>query len=206
MQLCKILRYPYDHIYSGRLGLGKTSMMREKLKDDIWPIWFNTWQFSQFNMGSSLVFSMIDVLPKKLDCDRSSIGKILGGIARNVVRVAADRVGGGVVEEMVSDVMNGDSADYACEILELKEKFQKAVNDKLDKEKKTGLLFKAKLLDDFGLPANTEISTSPFVFRGGEQWKEWNEERPMLKKLMNALKIKPYFIFETNIGYEVSEF
>ena len=60
--------------------------------------------------------------------------------------------------------------------------------------------------DDFGLPANTEISTSPFVFRGGEQWKEWNEERPMLKKLMNELKIKPYFIYETNSGYEVSEF
>ena len=76
---------------------------------------------------------MIDVLLKKLDCDRSSIGKILGGIARNVVRVAADRVAGGVVEEMVSDVMSGDSADYACEILELKEKFQKAVNDKLEK-------------------------------------------------------------------------
>lgn len=65
---------------------------------------------------------------------------------------------------------------------------------------------KVKLLDDFGLPANTEISTSPFVFRGGEQWKEWNEERPMLKKLMNELKIKPYFIYETNSGYEVSEF
>ena len=32
--------------------------------------------------------------------------------------------------------MSGDSADYACEILELKEKFQKAVNDKLEKEKK----------------------------------------------------------------------
>ncbi len=140
--LCSFVRScdtPMTISIQGDWGSGKTSMMnmmKKELEKDIWPIWFNTWQFSQFNMGNSLVFSMIDVLLKKLDCDRSSIGKILGGIARNVVRVAADRVAGGVVEEMVSDVMSGDSADYACEILELKEKFQKAVNDKLEKEKK----------------------------------------------------------------------
>ena len=46
----------------GDWGSGKTSMMnmiKEKTSDAVHPIWFNTWQFSQFDMGNSLVFSMM---------------------------------------------------------------------------------------------------------------------------------------------------
>lgn len=63
----------------------------------------------------------------------------------------------------------------------------------------------SKLLDDFGLPRDIKVSTSPFVFKGSAQWMEWNEDRPMLKKLMNKLDIRPYFIYETDKGYEVCE-
>lgn len=62
-----------------------------------------------------------------------------------------------------------------------------------------------KLLDDFSLPQGIKVSTSPFVFRNSIQWKEWNEDRPMLKKLMSELNIKPYFIYESNGNYEVSD-
>lgn len=63
---------------------------------------------------------------------------------------------------------------------------------------------KKKLLDDFRLPQDIKVSTSPFVFKGSVQWKEWNDDRPMLKKLMEKLDIKPYFIYETDEGYEVA--
>lgn len=64
---------------------------------------------------------------------------------------------------------------------------------------------KKKLLNDFGLPQEIKVSTSPFVFKESVQWKEWNDDRPMLKKLMKKLDIKPYFIYETDEGYEVTD-
>lgn len=127
----------------GDWGSGKTSMMnmmRENLKTSIWPIWFNTWQFSQFDMGNSLVFSMMDVLLKGLDCDPDVIKKVLCGVAgvsKNLLRVLADKAAGGVVEGLLTEAMNGGtSTDYAREVLELKTKFQEAVNKKLSKENK----------------------------------------------------------------------
>ena len=142
--LCSFVRScdtPMTISIQGDWGSGKTSMMnmmRENLQASIWPIWFNTWQFSQFDMGNSLVFSMMDVLLKGLDCDQASIKKVLNGIAgfaKNVVRVATDQVAGGVVEGLVTDVMSGsNTADYASEVLELKSKFQEAVDKKLAKE------------------------------------------------------------------------
>lgn len=138
--LCSFVRScdtPMTISIQGDWGSGKTSMMnmmKESLEASIWPIWFNTWQFSQFNMGNSLVFSMMDVLLNGLDCDKTSIVKILGGIAKNVVRVATDRVAGGVVEGMVSEAIDWESSDFASEVLALKQKFQDAVNKKLAKE------------------------------------------------------------------------
>ena len=64
---------------------------------------------------------------------------------------------------------------------------------------------KKKLLGDFELPANTIVKASPFVFRNGEQWKEWNEHRPMLKKLMDELDSKTYFINEIENKYKIME-
>ena len=54
----------------GSWGSGKTSMMqmvRARLGDDIHTIWFNTWQFAQFDLGDSLPFSMMSVLLKQLN-------------------------------------------------------------------------------------------------------------------------------------------
>lgn len=117
--LCSFVRScdtPMTISIQGDWGSGKTSMMnmmRENLQASIWPIWFNTWQFSQFDMGNSLAFSMMDVLMKGLDYDQAA---------------------GGVVSDMAADVMNGGGIDYAGEVLQLKEKFQEAVNKKLQKE------------------------------------------------------------------------
>lgn len=143
--LCSFVRScdtPMTISIQGDWGSGKTSMMnmmKENLETSICPIWFNTWQFSQFNMGNSLVFSMMNVLLDELDCDNVVIKKILGGIsgfARNVIRVATDRVAGGAAESMVSDALSAEPTDAAKEICKLKEEFQKAINKKLEKEHK----------------------------------------------------------------------
>lgn len=53
----------------GDWGSGKTNIMnmiQKKIKGSVCPIEFNTWQFSQFDMGNSLVFSMMGVVLGKL--------------------------------------------------------------------------------------------------------------------------------------------
>lgn len=62
-----------------------------------------------------------------------------------------------------------------------------------------------KLLADFGLPATTEITACPFVFREGSQWQEMRQNRPHLKQLMKALDSKPYYVLEENGRYTVME-
>lgn len=64
---------------------------------------------------------------------------------------------------------------------------------------------KAKLLADFGKPADYGLSASPFVFKGGEQQREMQGACPALRKLMNLLDSKPYYISEKDGEYSVSE-
>lgn len=63
----------------------------------------------------------------------------------------------------------------------------------------------AKLLADFGLPADTPVEACPFVFYGGFQWNEMQQKRPMLKELMAALNSTPYYIKEEMAKYNVTE-
>lgn len=123
----------------GDWGSGKTSMMnmmRAKMADSIWPVWFNTWQFSQFDMGNSLAFSMMDVLLKGVNCDEALREKIVKGIAgfgKKFITVATDHVLGGASAEIVDELASGPDADYATEIMSLKDKFQNAINAVLQK-------------------------------------------------------------------------
>jgi len=64
---------------------------------------------------------------------------------------------------------------------------------------------KAKLLADFGLPADTKVEACPFVFHGGAQWEEMRQERPCLWRLMTLLESKPYYITEEYNGYTITE-
>ncbi len=62
-----------------------------------------------------------------------------------------------------------------------------------------------KLLSDFGLPADTVVKACPFVFRNREQHKEMMQERPNLKRLMELLDSKPYYITQIDGKYVVTE-
>ncbi|MCR5604634.1 MAG: KAP family NTPase [Lachnospiraceae bacterium] len=122
----------------GDWGSGKTSMMnmmKANLKS-VFPIWFNTWQFSQFDMGNDLAFSMMDVLLSELDCDkdvRKKIIKGLSGFAKKAVTIMTDHALGGESAATIEEFMSGKALDYASEIKILKEEFQKAIDNKLTK-------------------------------------------------------------------------
>ncbi len=62
-----------------------------------------------------------------------------------------------------------------------------------------------KLLRDFELPAETSITARPLVFKGGAQYREWQEQRPMLKQLTKELNCYPLFITEAQCKYYISE-
>lgn len=62
---------------------------------------------------------------------------------------------------------------------------------------------KVKLLKDFGLPEDTIVKASPLVFFEGMQYKEMQEDRKNLKKLMEKMEIEPVYLIEENGKYKV---
>lgn len=78
----------------GAWGTGKTSIMnlvREKLKKDndekserVIPIWFNTWQFSQFNMSDQLPVSLINSLITKLDIKDNNVNELTAKVLKGL--------------------------------------------------------------------------------------------------------------------------
>lgn len=62
---------------------------------------------------------------------------------------------------------------------------------------------KVKLLKDFGLPKDTIVKASPLVFFEGMQYKEMQEDRKNLKKLMEKMEIEPVYLIEENGKYKV---
>lgn len=63
---------------------------------------------------------------------------------------------------------------------------------------------KAKLLSSFERPASYGLSASPLVFKGGEQQIEMQGDCPSLRKLMDMLESKPFYISENNGKYAVT--
>ena len=61
-----------------------------------------------------------------------------------------------------------------------------------------------KLLQDFGLPKETTVVACPFVFVDSRPYREMQEDRPQLKRLMQLLNSKPYWIKQDN-NYFVME-
>jgi len=62
-----------------------------------------------------------------------------------------------------------------------------------------------KLKRDFKQYKIENIKASPLVFRKKELWKEMQEDRPKLKRLMKLLDSVPFYIAEVNNKYVITE-
>ncbi len=62
-----------------------------------------------------------------------------------------------------------------------------------------------KLLEEWGMPRDTNIKACPFVYKNGVQYQEMQEERKWLKQLMRELDSVPFYIVEDNEKYYVVE-
>lgn len=145
---------PMTIAIQGDWGSGKTSMMnmiREQLGDKIVTTWFNTWQYSQFNMGDTLAVSFLSRLIADLETEdlqkNAKMKKALWYISKFVKStgvIMVDTLVGGKAAETVENGMckaaEKPEIDMPQAINELKEQFQLAVNEKIAKAGKDRLV------------------------------------------------------------------
>ncbi|MFA7673273.1 MAG: P-loop NTPase fold protein [Clostridia bacterium] len=125
----------------GDWGSGKTSMMnmiKKVVDDQVHTIWFNTWQYSQFNMGQELCISFLENLIGKLHSKAENRNEKILESSLKILKIGAKTAlsaigldGGAVV-----DVFNKEAADLAKAVSDLKDAFQECVDDKLKEVKK----------------------------------------------------------------------
>mgnify|MGYP000923468981 FL=1 len=128
---------PMTIAVQGDWGTGKTSIMtmiKNELKNskNLNLVWFNTWQFSQFNLGDKLPLTMLNKLVNEVSSNKESenfkyIKKAMVGVADAIL----GHISGGALE--VSSFL--DNEENLFEAIErLKESFQKLVNEKAGNE------------------------------------------------------------------------
>lgn len=140
---------PMTIAIQGEWGSGKTSMMnmvRESLGSRTVSVWFNTWQFSQFNMGDRLpIFFMSSLIESfGVQNDKSeglnenlvAFKSILGKIAVIATGAFAGDKAAEVVEKTTARKPDGIENNMAKEISNIKVQFQKCVDMSLKAQDK----------------------------------------------------------------------
>jgi possible P-loop ATPase len=128
---------PMTIAVQGDWGTGKTSIMtmiKNELRNlkNLNLVWFNTWQFSQFNLGDKLPLTMLNKLVNEVSSNKESenfkyIKKAMVGVADAIL----GHISGGALE--VSSFL--DNEENLFEAVErLKESFQRLVNEKAGDE------------------------------------------------------------------------
>ena len=118
----------------GDWGSGKTSMMnmvKENLGEKVLPIWFNTWQFSQFQLEKSLAISMMEVMLKKIEDksdNKEKLSEMIEELKKNLIVIATEMVTG---SSTLGQILGKTYSSCVNEITELKEQFQDIVYNKL---------------------------------------------------------------------------
>ena len=135
---------PMTVAIQGDWGSGKTSMMnmiRETLGDRVLTTWFNTWQYSQFNMGDALAISFLSRLIADLGVEKANndaaktlvktIGKQVALFTLGSINPLVGRIAEKVVENSSNNKEAAKEVDMPSAINELKKEFQNLVNEKI---------------------------------------------------------------------------
>ena len=141
---------PMTIAIQGDWGSGKTSMMnmiKEQINSKVVSSWFNTWQYSQFNMDDTLTVSLLSRLiadlEKGTEQKNEKVKKALNFI-RKFAKASSVIVTNVVAGEKAAEAVEGmqGSADTEMDmpqaIHELKEHFQAAVKARIENEKAKG--------------------------------------------------------------------
>lgn len=135
----KACNTPMTISIQGSCGSGKTSIMKmveHEIEKDVIPVFFNTWQFSQFDLGNSLAFSMIKVLLNKLQDDESFI-KHFTSVCSNALTTALKSVSIYNINVDLKKCTEKTADDnYAEQIENLHQHFQEVVNNACQREHK----------------------------------------------------------------------
>lgn len=133
---------PMTVAVQGDWGCGKTSMMnmiRDYLKkdDSIIDVWFNTWQFSQFNMDKTLNITFLQHLINQLSerisdpqAKKGIKGKLIPIMKSILVNTTKQFLGdnaGEVVNQVADELTVSEKADTVTEIIELKNTFTELI-------------------------------------------------------------------------------
>lgn len=145
---------PMTIAIQGDWGSGKTSFMnlvKLHLDDDAISVWFNTWQFSQFNMENNLSVTfltyIIEVLEQscgekrikdKLKKSLHTIGVIGAKTTGFLTNVATG--GSDAVEKMVDNYLHEKEKEISA-VDVLKNNFQQTVNEICEFNKKSKIVF-----------------------------------------------------------------
>ncbi|MBE6901171.1 MAG: hypothetical protein E7478_01720 [Ruminococcaceae bacterium] len=134
---------PMTVAVQGDWGCGKTSMMNmvrdylnpDNKEDDIVDVWFNTWQFSQFNMDDTLAVTflqhLLNELIKNIAHDKEvkdnlvpKMKRVLKTLAVNVTSLALGDNAANLVGAIGDELTPEESElDAAAKIMELKSTF-----------------------------------------------------------------------------------
>ncbi len=127
---------PMTIAIQGDWGSGKTSIMNmvnQTIPKEVKRIWFNTWQYSQFNMGDDLPIALMSSLIEKLE-KQSTESSIKLGLQKSVRRIQknikpsivalAGIAGGERIASLTEDVLNDQDATIADVVENLKDQFQ----------------------------------------------------------------------------------
>lgn len=121
----------------GDWGTGKTSIMsmvQEQLKQNrnIHLVWFNTWQFSQFNLGDRLSFLMLSKLINEVGNKKSEIRNNCKKILGTILNAGLTKATGGIVDgNAISSICEGDFID---KFEKLHDSFQRLIMEKSGKD------------------------------------------------------------------------
>ena len=168
---------PMTIAIQGTWGAGKTSLMnliREELGNSVDSIWFNTWQYSQFNMEDELTLTLLSSLSEALEPEqsqRANIGKsILSLASRTALKIGVSTASPFLGEEE-GDALQ-DAGSKAKSIITknkeqdlspvqavkvLKKQFQEAVLNKIGKSSKDRLVFFIDDLDRLNTGKAVEV-------------------------------------------------
>lgn len=126
---------PITMAIQGDWGTGKTSIMsmvKNKLeaenRNNIHLVWFNTWQFSQFNMGEQLPILMMSKLVGAVGDSNSNASQKVKQFLSAIGSLTAGYLTGGTSNgEEIKEFFDGD---FVAQIDRLKEEFQTLINNK----------------------------------------------------------------------------